>query len=90
MKISAWFLIAIFSLLSMAVLGQQVHHFAIMSPGCSKQEIKDMAGKSLLSISERKEWKEVQGYNVTLSGNPSVKTKLIGNMMKAKCFVKKR
>lgn len=62
---------------------------AIMSPNCDADQIKDIAGDALLSISKNQSWgDEVKGYIVKLDTNKMSYNDLTRKMMQANCFDK--
>lgn len=60
---------------------------ALYSPGCSQEQIKEMAGDALTKISKNQQWgNDSEGYIVTLDTDKMTFADLSKEMMKAGCF----
>lgn len=82
-------LIGICSLSANATFAENVDSSAIMSPNCSAEQIKEIAGDALISISKNQAWDdEVKGFIVSLDTNKLTYGDLAKKMMAAKCFDK--
>lgn len=86
-------IITILSLLmfqsAVAAEKQNFKSSAIYSPGCTKEQIKQLAGDALTKISEQQNWdNHVEGYIVTLDLNKMDFSALTTKMMKSKCYEK--
>ena len=68
----------------------KISHSAVMSPSCSQQDIKAIAGDALKHISDKKEWEHTQGYNIKLDEKKMTMGELTKKMFKKGCFQKKK
>ena len=82
-------LASICTLFAYVAFAENVDSSAIMSPNCSAEQIKELAGDALLSISKNQSWgDEVKGYIISLDTSKLTYGELAKKMMTAKCFDK--
>lgn len=73
----------------MAEEKQNLESSSIYSPGCDKEQIKQLAGEALVKISDQQNWdNRTEGFIVTLDLNKMDFSTLTTKMMQAKCYEK--